>query len=282
MKGLAEKVALAQADEARQVAQQAVQRDQLALHVAQGTPPADLLKRGQELREAERVRATAMLAKHLELPLASEAEYYERVKNSGYSWGRRAADKPLELIENRTGARFADAEVRPGGPAAPTLPTQIVQAVQATEQAKRDREQASRARQLADMREGERQMHLEKQYDTLQKFGAERGQRDYDLARIRVPQANVAGIVASLGSNTAVADEQAGKDGLTGINICYNPRATGANARISAVLAAAEALGGEVFERGEAKASRQKNTSSDHDRAATYVVDKNKEKGIER
>jgi hypothetical protein len=282
IKDLVEKVAQAQAAEARQVAQQAAKRDQLALHVVQGTPPADLLKRGQELWKAEQVKATAMLAKHLELPLASEGEYYERVKNSGYGWGRRAPGKPLELIENRTGARFAEAEVRPGGSAAPVLPTQIVQAVQATEQAKRDREQASRARQLADMREGERQVHLEKQYDALQKFGAERGQRDYDLARIRVPQANVAGIVASLGSNIAVADEQAGKDGLTGINLCYNPRATGASARISAVLAAAEALGGEVFERGEAKASRQKNTSSDHARAANYVVDKNKEKGIER
>lgn len=282
IKNLVEKVAKAQAAEDRQVAQQAAKRDQLALQVTQGTLPTDLLKRGQELWEAERVKATAMLAKHLELPLASKAEYYERMKNSGYSWDRRAADKPLELIENRTGARFAEAQVRPGGPEAPILATQMAQAVQATEQAKREREQASRARQLADMREGERQLHLEKQYYALQKFSAERGQRDYAVARIRVPQANVAGMVASLGSNTAVADEKAGKDGLTGINLCYNPRTTGASARISAVLAAAEALGGEVFERGEAKAIRQNNTSSDHALAANYVVEKNKEKGTER
>jgi hypothetical protein len=267
--------------EAYQVEQQAMQRDQLALQVAQGPPPADLLKRGQELWEAERVKATTMLAKKLELPLASEAEYYERVRSSGYSWGQRAPDKPQELIENRTGARFTWVQVKPGGPEAPALATQIAQAVQATEQAKQEREQASIARQLAAMREDERKWHLNKEYDTLRAFSSERGQRDYAVARIRVPHVNVAGMVASLGRNTAVADEKPGKDGLTGINLCYNPRTTGASARISAVLAETVALGGEIFERDEAKAIRQKNTVSDHDLAANYVVEKNKEKGIE-
>ncbi len=281
IKTLVQRAAQVQAAEASRVEQQAAQRDQLALQIAQGTPPADLLKRGQELWEAERVKATAMLAKKLELPLASEAEYYERVRNSGYSWGQHAPDKSQELIENRTGARFTWAQVKPGGPEAPVLVTQIAQAVQATEQAKKESEQASTARQLAAMRDDERQRHLNKEYDTLQKFTSERGQRDHAVARIRVPHANAAGIVASLGSNTAVKDEKPGKDGLTGINLSYNPRTTGASARVSAVLAEAVALGGEVFEQNEVKATRQKNTAFDHGLAANYVVEKNKEKGIE-
>ncbi len=282
IKNLLEKTAQVKAAEARQVERQAVQRDQLALQVAQGTPPADLLKRGQELWEAERVAATAMLAKRLELPLASEAEYYERVRNSGYRWGRRAPDKPQELIENRTGARFTWSQVKPGGPEAPALATQIAQAVQATEQAKQEREQASIARQLAAMDESKRQLHLSIEYGALQKLSSEQGDSGYAVARIRVPHANVADIVARLGRNTAVADEKADTDGLTGINLCYNPRATGNSARISAVLAEAVALGGEVFERDEAKAIRQKNTVSDHSLAANYVVEKKKERGIGR
>jgi hypothetical protein len=279
-KNLTEKLGQAQAAEARQAEKQAAQRDRLALQVAQGTPPADLLKRGQELWEAERAQATVMLAKRLELPLASEAEYYERVRNSGYSWGRRAPDKPQELIENRTGARFTWAQVTPGGPEAPNLATQIAQAIQATEQAKQEREQASAARQLAAMQESKRQLHLSLEYGALQKFSSEQGYSNA-VARIRVPSANVADMVARLGRNTAVADEKADTDGLTGINLCYNPRATGTSARISAALAAAAALGGEVFERDEAKAVRQKNTASDHSLASNYVIEKKKDKGIE-
>lgn len=281
VENLTEKIAQMQVAEARQVESRKAQRDQLALQVAQGTPPADLLKRGQELWEAERAQATAMLAKRLELPLASEAEYYERVRNSGYSWGRRAPDKPQELIENRTGARFTWAQVKPGGPEAPTLATQIAQAVQATEQAKQEREQANAARQLAAIRASQRRLHLSLEYGALQEFSAERGHSGYAVARIRVPHANVAEMVASLGRNTAVADEKPDTDGLTGINLCYNPRATGASARISTAMARAEALGGEVFERDEAKATRQKNTASDHSLAANYAVEKKQDKGIE-
>lgn len=255
--------------------------DNLAMHAVQGTLPTEAATRGKEVWQAERTRAQQAQRRALALPLASEAMYHERMRTDGYQQELNAAGIPV-LTHERTGARFK-ATLRPGGAEAPSLVDQIALAVQATEQAEqanRQSIQASLELQRASDREHELERHRKAEYRALQTFGYHLSRHDYLTARVRVPSVAVAGIVQKYGTNIATADEKPGEDGLTGINLRYNPRVNGECTRISGFLKKVEANGGEVYEFKNTRADRQKSTGSDRSIGPNISLDQSADLGI--
>ncbi|WP_035566627.1 MobV family relaxase [Hymenobacter sp. IS2118] len=266
------------AAEADLVKRHAGQIDELALHAFQGTLPTKVVVRGKELWEAARERALVAQAQSLAVPLENEAQYHENMRTRGYPQ-KRAADGTQYLVESRTDARF-DATLRPGGPDARPLVEQIAQAVEATRLAAAAAHKARRDRQLADDRAWELKHHREAEYRALQTFGYRIRPDEYLTARVRVPTDAVHGIVRQLGANTATADEKPGKDGLTGINLCYSPRLNGQCTLISDFLKRVESKGGEVYEFPNAEAARQKAAGSDRSSGFSTGLEQSQEKSM--
>lgn len=266
------------AAEADLVKRHAGQIDELALHAFQGTLPTKVVVRGKELWEAARERALVAQAQSLAVPLENEAQYHENMRTRGYPQ-KRAADGTQYLVESRTDARF-DATLRPGGPDARPLVEQIAQAVEATRLAEAAAHKARRDRQLADDRAWELKHHREAEYRALQTFGYRIRPDEYLTARVRVPTDAVHGIVRQLGANTATADEKPGKDGLTGINLCYSPRLNGQCTLISDFLKRVESKGGEVYEFPNAEAARQKAAGSDRSSGFSTGLEQSQEKSM--
>jgi Plasmid recombination enzyme len=271
---LSQQLAQAKADATELVKHHAARWDNLALNAAQGALPAEAAARGKEVWQVERTRVEQAQQRALAFPLASEAVYHERMRAAGYHQQLNAAGTPV-LVDERTGARFKET-VRPGGAEALPLAEQIARAVQFTEKFMRDEQasnQASYARRLAADRESELKWHRETEFRALHNFGCNLSRRDNLTARVRVPSADVAGIVQNFGTNIATADVKPGQDGLTGINLRYNPQVDGQCTRISAFLKKVETNGGEVYESANAQADRRNGTGTDRSIGPDYGLE---------
>lgn len=278
---LTQELAQAKAAVVEMASHHTAQWDRLAMHAVQGTLPAEAAARGREVWQGERTRVLEVQQRVLALPLASEAVYHERMRAAGYLQELNAAGVPI-LVAQETGARFK-ATLRPGGAEAPALGEQITRAVQKTEQAEQAEQrliQADLERQRAADREQERQRHRDAEYRELQTFGYRLSRHDNLTARVRVPSEAVAGIMQKYGANIATADDKPGKDGLTGINLRYNPQVNGQCTRISDFLKKVEANGGEVYEFANARADRQKSAGSDRSIGPDFGLDQSTERGM--
>jgi hypothetical protein len=263
--------------EARLIEKHLAQQDKCILQALQNTLPADVEARAKAQWRAALGKTREEVVKALALPLASESVFNERLARQGYRWEEATANKPRRLVDNQTGVHFPEAKVQPGGEQSLPLGEQIGQAVQATQQAQQQAKQAEMARQQADMRAHQHQQHVANEHWELERFRSERGRDGREVARVRVPVANVTALVESIGRYTAVADEKPGKDGLQGINLSYYPSAGSNGMRVSDFLDKAKELGGEVYELADARATRELYAASDRQLAANYSVEKSQQ-----
>ena len=282
VRNLTNQLQAARDKEASVVEKHLAQQDKLVLHALQNTLPADVKARAKAQWREALDKTREVVAEALVLPLASEAVFNDRMTRQGYWWEEATASKPRRLVDNQTGLQFSEAQVRPGGEQGLPLAEQVGQAVQATQQAQQQAEEVEIARQLAAMRARQHQQHVAYEQQELEHFRSERGHGGREVARVRVPVANVTALVESIGGSTAFADEKPGKDGLQGINLSYFPHAGSNGMRVSDFLDKAKKLGGEVYELADAQATRERYAASDRKLAVSYSVDKGKSQEITR
>lgn len=298
-------VGQAQAERARHAAD----LDRLLLQVAQGTLPAELLQRGQELA-AEQLEA--LRREWAVVPaLRAQAEQAQRTGDIYLEADLRgmvipAAEKQLAeyraqaqatpagrvlLAELENGDRLAQAQQRETERQAAEAreKDRVAQVARDAQQRKDDRvaqelraaqeEEAKKERQEAAVRaaaEAIKTRHRDTEMDALETARHQYGWNGREVVRVRVEPDQVARIQQSIGSS-AIRDEAPGTDGRIGISLVYNPNAS--TWPVSHVVDKVRAANGEVFERPQDTARREKNTQTDISRAKGIDEQQNLSKG---
>ncbi|MGY3090952.1 hypothetical protein ACVWYF_004016 [Hymenobacter sp. UYAg731] len=289
----------------------AAELDKLLLRVVLGSLPTDLLQRGQELAaqqlealrrewsvvpalraqadQAERIGDYALVAelRYKEIPAAEQQLVECRARAQATPAGRsllaeleegdriakaQEEHKERQAIEVRETERMAQLERS----AQEREADRVAQAQWATQE-----EEAKKARQEAADRavaEAIKTRHRDTEMDAL-----EMARRNYawkgEVVRVRVAPDQVEPIQKSIGS-FAIEDKAPGADGRVGVNIAYN--SSGSTWLVSRVVAHVRATNGEVFERPQDAAQRERNTQSDISRSQGFVEQqgKHKDKGM--
>lgn len=293
----------AQAERARHAAE----FDKVLLQIAQGTLPADLLQRGQNLMAQQlddlRQAWQAVPALRIQADQAEREGKYDKV-------AELRCDKIL-VAEQQVAACRAQVEATPAGQkliaelekadrdakaaeehkvqeAAEARKRELIAEQERNDQAREaakiaqtnrlvQEEEAKKARKEADVEsaaEARKNLHHTTEMDAMEKAHREAGWGK-NVVRVRVAEDEVAPIQKFIGSS-AIRDAEPGADGLIGVNISYNPGAM--VWPISRVVDRTLENKGEVFERPQDATNREKSTQAEISNAQHLVQQQNRDK----